>query len=124
MKEVIIDGVAYELTPKGTKGNPPRIQRVFIDVYPVDAPDAMPWEEAVNYCRLLGNGWRLPNRHELLLMYENSGILGGFADDGYWSSSECNSFSAWRQGFASGYQGSGYKNVDCRVRAVRDGEEQ
>jgi len=65
--------------------------------------------------------WFLPSKDELNLMYQNlkQAGLGGFADDWYWSSSECSSGNAWEQSFDNGYQNSGSKYYNGRVRAVR-----
>ena len=65
--------------------------------------------------------WFLPSKDELNLMYENLHMkgLGGFADDYYWSSSEYDNGSAWRQSFIIGNQNYYSKNYNYRVRAVR-----
>ena len=67
--------------------------------------------------------WFLPSKDELDLMYEQKGVIGGFADERYWSSSEVDSGVAWRQFFYSGYLGgaqdSFFKSYSYRVRAVR-----
>ena len=66
-----------------------------------------------------------PNKEELNDMYSNigqgaaGGNVGGFANDGYWSSSENGYGSAWNQNFFSGYQNDGRKGLMNRVRAVR-----
>ncbi|MDZ7795196.1 MAG: DUF1566 domain-containing protein [Spirochaetia bacterium] len=75
--------------------------------------------------------WFLPSKDELYAIWDNivddgsgsnSGV-GGFANEGYWSSSELDSDYAWGQVFSSalggGYQDGGYKSNDGRVRAVR-----
>ena len=63
--------------------------------------------------------WRLPTKDELNLMYENlyKKDIGGFADDYYWSASECNSI-AWGQHFSKGYQYDFNKYFNGRIRAV------
>ena len=65
--------------------------------------------------------WRLPDKEELNLMYENlhEESLGNFADVFYWSSSEYNSPSAWSQLFLDGSQYSNFKYYINRVRAVQ-----
>ena len=65
--------------------------------------------------------WFLPSQDELNLMYENLKVsgLGGFADSGYWSSSEGYAGIAWGQDFYYGFQHYYYKFYTLRVRAVR-----
>ena len=79
----------------------------------------MTWEEAKGACASLGEGWRLPTRVELLLMYENKDVVGGFASDYYWSSTENNSNFAWLQDIDNGKQGTNFKYNRCNVRAVK-----
>jgi hypothetical protein len=64
--------------------------------------------------------WYLPSKYELNLMYVNLHlkVVGGFASDYYWSSSQSNSSHTWNQYFATGFQG-GFKSKSYRVRAVR-----
>lgn len=63
--------------------------------------------------------WYLPSKGELNQLYLNRAVVGGFASDYYWSSSEYGSGDAWVQHFASGGQYGGGKFVTFRVRAVR-----
>ena len=46
-------------------------------------------------------------------------IVGGFANDNYWSSSEFDNNNAWNQNFNNGNQNDNNKNNTLRVRAVR-----
>ena len=49
----------------------------------------MDWQKAMDACEALGNGWRLPNKEELNMLYQNKDNIGGFANhplSGYWSS--------------------------------------
>lgn len=87
-------------------------------VHPTELGE-MPWEEAKKACASLGEGWRLPTRVELLLMYENKNVVGGFANNSYWSSTEYDSNFAWRQNFSNGNQFNGNKNFNYYVRAVK-----
>ena len=62
----------------------------------------------------------LPNKEELNLLYTQRNVVGGFASNIYWSSSEFNSGLAWNQYFVDGNQGGlEGKNVTLSVRAVR-----
>lgn len=65
--------------------------------------------------------WFLPSKDELNLMYQILRVneLGNFAASNYWSSSEFDPWSAWRQYFNDGNQSGRGKNYICRVRAVR-----
>jgi hypothetical protein len=66
--------------------------------------------------------WFLPSKDELNEMYINlhQQGLGGFIDDGFWSSTEVDSEFAWGQGFNNGIQyNGGYKENVRFVRAVR-----
>jgi len=73
------------------------------------------------------NDWFLPSKDELNKLYANIGQgnalglgnIGGFAIDGYWSSTEFDSGNAWKQYFESGPQGYLNKGGSDRVRAVR-----
>ena len=80
-------------------------------------------------CKELGNGWRLPNKEELNILYINKQSIGGFLlndnrSDSYWSSSDDPEFGKVIQDFFSGkiYNGDpGFGNASsfCHVRAVR-----
>lgn len=64
--------------------------------------------------------WYLPSKDELNKLYLNKVIIGGFADDLYWSSSEDSAGHAWLQWLGGGGgQGVGFKGNGQRVRAVQ-----
>ncbi len=63
--------------------------------------------------------WFLPSRDELAQLCSNRNVVGGFAVNGYWSSTEIGAGSAWSQSFGSGGQGWNIKTRHGRVRAVR-----
>ena len=70
------------------------------------------------------NGQRdgfLPNKEELDLLYDQkvAGVVGSFASDGYWSSSENGSGFAWYHYFVNGNQNGLNKDGTVGVRAVR-----
>ncbi len=64
------------------------------------------------------NDWFLPSDAELHQMNSQSGVIGGFVNNFYWSSSEKDSGSAWGLHFQYGYQYTG-KASPYYVRAVR-----
>jgi hypothetical protein len=78
--------------------------------------------------------WFLPSKDELNLMWLNladsdgdgynagptdPNNIGGFANNYYWSSSQYDSVSAWKQYFYYGNQFNDYKNNNYYIRAVR-----
>jgi hypothetical protein len=64
--------------------------------------------------------WYLPSKHELNLLYLQKTVVGGFADSGYWSSSEfVVDVGAWFQNFNGGLQDVTFKDTTLRVRAIR-----
>jgi hypothetical protein len=66
-------------------------------------------------------GGSLPSKDELKLLYDHKDVVGGFANDYYWSSSEGYSNGAWIQSFYNGSQpySSKYSLYTYLVRAVR-----
>ena len=79
----------------------------------------MNWDDAMKACADLGDGWRLPNPHELNLLYENKEKIGGFATNFYWSSTEFDNSSAGTQFFGNGGQVNYDEYGTYYVRAVR-----
>jgi hypothetical protein len=63
--------------------------------------------------------WYLPSKHELNLLYLQKTVVGGFADNFYWSSTEGGANYAWIQGFDGGAQGDVNKDFTYYVRAIR-----
>ena len=83
------------------------------------------WNDAKEQCEVYNEGgfsdWRLPTKDELQLIYLllHRRKIGGFANSHYWSSTEGNSNSAWKQNFSNGIQYRSYKDYEYDVRAVR-----
>jgi hypothetical protein len=63
--------------------------------------------------------WYLPSRYELNLLYIQKTVVGGFAADSYWSSSESGNARAYYQNFNTGVQSFYFKDEIDRVRAIR-----
>ena len=77
------------------------------------------WYQANHDADAHGPGWRLPAKHELNLLYLQKDVVGGIGDNGYWSSAEFDSESAWFQNFGNGSQDIRIKSNPISVRAVR-----
>ena len=120
MKTITLDGVEYNLTPIEKQSKPIILKQTLkFEVYPKDLGEHN-WEDAKKLCEDLGDGWRLPTREELHLMWVNRESIGGFAAAYYWSSSEYSDTNAWSQYFGNGFQYSYNKYNTYYVRAVRD----
>lgn len=118
MKTITIDGVEYNLTPIEKQSKPIILEQTLkFEVYPKDLGEHN-WEDAKKVCEDLGDGWRLPTREELHLMWLNRENIGGFAAAYYWSSSEYGNGLAWYQYFGSGFQFNDDKYGTYYVRAV------
>jgi len=84
-----------------------------------DEINSLSWSDAVTAASAYGSGWHLPAKTELKVLYEHRNVVGGFAKDDYWSSTELDSNSAWIQGFVNGDQDRYNKYSKLSVRAVR-----
>lgn len=119
MKTITIDGVEYNLTPIEKQPKPIILEQTLkFEVYPEDLGEHN-WKDAKKVCEDLGDGWRLPTREELHVMWLNKDSIGGFAAAYYWSSSEYFNYFAWNQYFFDGYQYYFIKDYTNYVRAVR-----
>jgi hypothetical protein len=99
-------------------GKPIPLQNFEVAQY--DFEEEMTWAQAKAKCHRLGNGWRLPTKNELNVMYKNKDRIGRFAYNYYWSSTEYDFNYAWYQDFDGGSQPSNYKFNTYHVRAIRD----
>jgi len=52
-------------------------------------------------------------------LYQQRSVVGGFANNRYWSSSENTYYNARSQDFSDSYQYNDDKNIAFKVRAVR-----
>ena len=90
-----------------------------LEAQAADEITSLIWDDAVKAAGAYGSGWHLPTKSELKMLYEQRTVVGGFAKDDYWSSTELDSNSAWIQGFANGDQDRYNKYSKLSVRAVR-----
>ena len=86
------------------------------DIHPVLG---MSWNNAKEACEALGDGWRLPSKDELNILYRNRDKIGGLTGFNYWSSTEVSTGLAWYQNLTLGTQSSNYGYHTYSVRAVR-----
>lgn len=112
----VLKGKKYSLTNK--------IKLQNLEIFSDDFPNYYTWDSAKIICENLGNGWRLPNREELNILFVNRNKIGGFVNNTkYWSSDlySKNGSLAYEQLF--NFQG--FKDVSptysrYKVRAVRN----
>ena len=86
-----------------------------------DFEKEMNWDEASQACKDIGNGWRLPTKLELEVMYKElykKGV-GNFKVSDYWSSTNCIDDHMWGFYFDEGCAENIAKIEEIRVRAVR-----
>jgi hypothetical protein len=83
-----------------------------------DFPEPMGWEDAKKACEKLGEGWRLPTKDELKILFRKKDKIGGLSDCYYWSSSEYGDDKAWAQARSLMQFANGKEFVSC-VRAIR-----
>jgi hypothetical protein len=75
-------------------GLPYRIANLQVAQY--NLPGTWMWNDALKACADLGNGWRLPTKYELNLMYRNMDKIGiSTLHTYYWSSAEYDEWQAW-----------------------------
>lgn len=118
MKKVIINGIEH-VPINSLKNTKKQIikKNIHFELYPKDAPKKMTWYEAMEYCKTLGENWRLPTISEMFYIYENKFITKNFT---YWSNSEYDSNYAWYFTFNYGYMYNGNKLGINHVRVIKD----
>ena len=86
-----------------------------------DFENKMNWQHAIDSCDYLKNGWRLPFRSELLVMYNelHKNNKGNFKPEGYWSKSENGISKSWIVLFDNGVSQIQKTENLFLVRAVR-----
>ena len=114
-KEIIIDGQTYILKEEKD------FDKMTIKEQNLEcgatSEEELNWDEAKEWCKKQGEGWRLPTRLELLEAYEQK--IKGFTTSSYWSSTEGYSNNAWYQDFYVGNQYTLTKKFSSYVRCIR-----
>lgn len=81
------------------------------------------WYDALSACSdYVPNGysdWFLPNKEQLTQLYRQKSVIGGFAVDYYWSSSDYSAYFTPGRGSISGFRSGINKYYSNRVRPVR-----
>lgn len=90
-----------------------------LEIAQFDIPNLSIWNESVIACLNLGEGWRLPTKEELNILYLNKSQIGNFTDFSYWSSTEKDKKYASSQGFYAGSIYSTNKDESNYARAIR-----
>ena len=103
-------GIVFHVDASGKHG---------LEAKAADEPKDLTWSAAIAAASAYGSGWYLPTKGELNLLYQQKNVLGGFANGGYWSSTEDSVDVAWNQLFANGDQYIFNKTYILKVRAVR-----
>ncbi len=103
-------GIIYYVDSSGAHG---------LEAKATDETKLLNWNEAVIAASAYGDGWHLPTKTELKMLYDHKNSVGAFAKDDYWSLTELDSNSAWIQGFGNGDQDRYNKYSRLSVRAVR-----
>jgi hypothetical protein len=127
-KEVIEESPSVEnkevIEPSSILGNTSKIGN--IEIAQNDFPDIMYYQEAKYACEKLGDGWRLPSKDELNILFQNKDKIGNFLNKDYWSLTvkvdELTGLSGsdvWIQNFTVGKQYSSLGSSLCHTRAVR-----
>lgn len=95
-------------------------KQINIEIHPKEK--RLRWDEAVAYCKSLGEGWRLPTIQELWYIFEDENLRKEFNKEDYWSSTEYGNYGAWYFNFDLGTANYFFKDKfnAFYVRAVRD----
>ena len=86
---------------------------------PKDEKERVIWQEAKLLASAHGEGWHLPTKEELALLYDQRDVVGGFVSNLYWSATEYDYiYAAWSQRFSNGKPSCTNKTQICLVRSV------
>jgi hypothetical protein len=90
------------------------------EVFPIDLGNTqMTWYDAKKSCENIGDGWRLPDKNELNLLYKHKEILKILPLHGFWSITEVDNDFAHYQYFFNGMQYVFVKTFYAYVRPIR-----
>jgi hypothetical protein len=85
----------------------------------------MTYSEALEYCKNKGEGWRLPTKEEMLIIYskrskllEQDGMVP-FVPKDYWTSSKRNNYESYVINMGTGSETSYSKNIKNVFRSIR-----
>ncbi len=96
-------------------GEPIHINDLMIAEH--EFPEKMDWDDAMKACKDLGEGWRLPTKQEILMIYQNRNEIAYYPDDYYWTATihDIDTEFAWYQYFED-------ETPDTIPGKIRDGE--
>lgn len=103
-----------------------KIKLENIEIAEFDFPIPVTWPDARNLCSSLGEGWRLPSKDELTLIYNNFHKVPNLKFEVYWNGYEDYaqySGYAYTHDFYNGKFGFQYQREKANVRAVRSTNE-
>jgi len=114
---LLISCLCFAQDSKEIIGKPVKIGNLLVAQYCF--PLEMGWDTAIEACKSLGEGWRLPTKKELnSLCSLNKDIRQSQAMD-YWSSTELSIQRAWVQYFPGCDSYHSNKGKEYVVRAVK-----
>lgn len=76
---------------------------------------------AAKVCLGLGEKWFLPSYYELATIYTNRAVIGGFAPEYYWASTEnpSSNYGAWALNFSNGAGNYQSQSLKYAIRCIR-----
>jgi len=86
-----------------------------------ESPERLDWQDAMNWCKSLGDGYELPSKEILIECWVNKSIRREFRPSWYWSSSVYGKYKNcfWNQSFNYGGQYTNNQAITLYVRSVR-----
>lgn len=122
----------FAISQKNIIGTPYKLNNLL--VAQLDFSNSMTYDDAKYVCSKVGDGWRLPTKDELNLIYENKDQIKGFVSQlqvqndseyytdpniYYWSGTEYDVTYVWIQGFTNTVVALTKKTSYLFVRAVK-----